>query len=510
MPLPSPLASDPENVENWPMAKRKRVESSLLDETISGVSHHEQVAYKRWRASQLAEPQEMPNTAKKSGGDAKREFARSENSKDKENTKVALLDDWRQKNWGSKDFRNLLTCCAVDELQATLDKVGESRSVHQIARDVVDSGDFDGAEPPLNARKLVTIMRKMEENPHYTPMCQGGRPTILNSSTAKSFWQFIESELKKRNPSGQSSVTDQEKFIKECWLKFYCKNDGVQAPDIKPKTMARCREMILQFGGAEPGKKKNVRGAEAMDDPRNFIAFAAVCSATMECVPDDLKLNYDDVTFMVAEDIGVVKICYAHKDVIAAMRELGRSLAWTIEQDGPSKQVRMFVCGFLSTGAGRLPAVIVKFYDRVIVQKERIMLHHIGTAGNGAEMYWVNIKLNKDGDGSNDDEEVNRLVMRDVVAKEVEANKQRYIAESRRIIEAAEQGHAQSPIPHVSTAAAGRESESDTMAFNDDYRSDLSDAEGDDASQEEELAPHDQVSRKFFSHTAKTIPPDSG
>jgi hypothetical protein len=148
-------------------------------------------------------------------------------AKDKEKTKVALLDDWKQNDWGSKEFRNLLTCCAVDELQAKLGSVGETRSVHQIVRDVVDSGDFDGAEPPLNARKLVSIMQKIDENPHYTPMCQGGRPTILNSSTATSFWRFIESELKKRNPSGQSSVIDQENqrvlaevLFQKLWMAF--------------------------------------------------------------------------------------------------------------------------------------------------------------------------------------------------------------------------------------------------------------------------------------------------
>jgi hypothetical protein len=257
----------------------------------------------------------------------------------------------------------------------------------------------------------------------------------LNSSTSDAFWEFLEAELKAKNPTGQSGVIDRQKFIYDSWIKFYSKNDAALLPDIRPKTMNRCLARMDTFSFAEPARKKNVRGAEAMDDPRNFIAFAAVCFATMNGVPDDLKLNYDDVTFMVAEDMGVVKICYGHKDVQKAMRELGRSMSWHFEDDGPQKQLRMFVCGFLSTGRGKLPVAVVKFYDRRIQQPHRIMHHFIGTAGNGAEMHWINIKLSQDGNGSNDDEEVNRLVMRDIVARGVEKNKQDFVEESRRIIQ---------------------------------------------------------------------------
>jgi hypothetical protein len=43
MSLPSSILSDAHaNVELWTMAKRKRVESALLDETVLDISHHEQ------------------------------------------------------------------------------------------------------------------------------------------------------------------------------------------------------------------------------------------------------------------------------------------------------------------------------------------------------------------------------------------------------------------------------------------------------------------------------------
>jgi hypothetical protein len=122
-------------------------------------------------------------------------------------------------------------------------------------------------------------------------------------------------------------------------------------------------------------------------------------------------------------------------------------MSWHFEEDGPQKQVRMFVCGFLSTGRGKVPIAVVKFYDRRIQQQHRIMHHFIGTAGNGAEMHWVNIKLSQDGNGSNDDEEVNRLVMRDIVARGVEKNKQDFITESRRIISEKGQQLSQPPLP---------------------------------------------------------------
>ena len=130
-----------------------------------------------------------------------------------------------------------------------------------------------------------------------------------------------------------------------------------------------------------------------MDDPRNWIFYAALLLAIMAGRPDELKGNWDDVTFMVAEDMGVVKICYGHKEVTEQMKKLGRSMAWHVEEDGPTKQVRMFVVGFLSQGSGKLPLCVVKFYDRGLKQTEKIVHKYIGRAINGCDMHWLWIKL---------------------------------------------------------------------------------------------------------------------
>ena len=426
-------SSDP---SDWSIAKRKRVETSLVPGSSVTADHHNQVLFKRYRAVQ-DDVIELAMTAKKSGADKKRNLQIEQI----ELVKAEVEREWLDGDWGSQNFRNLITCLAVDHMEAIIkDDCSQLANLAKIAEELIDSGYSDGCDPPLGARGLVTQFHKMRNDESYEPKCQGGRPTILNSSTSDAFWEFVAAELKTKNPSGQSGVYDREKFIGDSWLKFHSKNDAAFLPDIAAKTMKRCLELMDTFSFKEPARKKNVRGAEAMDDPRNFIAFAAVCLALMKDVPDDLKLNYDDVTFMVAEDMGVVKICYGHKDIQKAMKELGRSMSWHFEEDGPQKQVRMFVCGFVSTGRGKLPVCVVKFYDRRIQQPQRIMHHFIGTAGNGCEMWWVNIKLSQDGNGSNDDEEVNRLVMERIVAKGVEQNKQDFINESRRIIQANENG----------------------------------------------------------------------
>ena len=431
-------SSDP---SDWSIAKRKRVEASIVPGSSVTADHHDQVLFKRYRAAQ-GDVMELAMTAKKSGVDKKREEARQQT----ELLRAEVEKEWLDGDWGSKEFRNLMTCCAVEHMDKIIsDDPSQLANLKTISEDLIKSGNFEGCDPPLGARGLGSIFLKMRHDADYEPRCQGGRPTILNSSTSDAFWEFVAAELKTKNPSGQSGVYDREKFICDSWLKFHSKNDATLLPDIKAKTMKRCLEMMDTFSFKEPARKKNVRGAEAMDDPRNFIAFAAVCLALMKDVPDDLKLNYDDVTFMVAEDMGVVKICYGHKDIQKAMKELGRSMSWHFEEDGPQKQVRMFVCGFLTTGRGKLPVCVVKFYDRRIQQPQRIMHHFIGTAGNGCEMWWVNIKLSQDGNGSNDDEEVNRLVMEKIVAKGVEQNKQDFINESRRIIQQANENGQQLP-----------------------------------------------------------------
>jgi hypothetical protein len=388
-----------DDVDDWTLAKRKRVEASLLDDSVTGVTQYEQIAFKRWRSARNDKPQAIPITVRKSGGNAKREAAQAKIAEEKakladENAKVAqeVWKMWKENNLGSKEFRNTLACCAVDELQRQLNTVGEKRTATQVAQEIIDKGDYDGADPVLCARGLVGIMKKMREDPNYEPCCEGGRQTILNSDTSKAFWNFLVSELKIVSPTGQSSVTAPEEFIRGCWKKFYAKND-VTEPIISASTMAKALERFKSLSTAEPGQKKNQRGAEAMDDPRNFISYAALILALMAGRPDELKGNWDDVSFMVAEDMGVVKICYGHKEVTEAMKKLGRSMAWHHEEDGPTRQVRMFVVGFLSQGSGKLPLAVVKFYDRGLKQVEKIRTNYIGRAMNGCDMFWVWIKL---------------------------------------------------------------------------------------------------------------------
>jgi len=487
-------ANDQNCPSNWPIAKRKRVEAALeTEELLENVSHHDIVAFKRWRASEGAKFGDgIPNTVRKSGGNAKREEKREAIAAEMQKIKEDV-----QRTLGGiesdKSFRDLMLCLAVDEFRNELaSQGGNGGGLRKIAQKVLDSGDFDGCQPVLCARGIVECHQKMESNPNFAPKCQGGKPTVLNSTSSDAFLNFAAEEWKSKNPSGQASVTSPEEELGKLWLKFYSNNDAVRAPEFCKKTVDRWKEAIKPFTSAQTGRKKNVRGAEAMDDPRNMIAFAAVCYATMFGVPDDLKLNYDDVSFMVAEDMGVVKICYAHVDVVKAMKELGRSMSWHAEADGPKTQVRMFVCGFLTTGAGRLRATVVKFYDRKLKQKDRIMCHFIGVAGNGCPMYWVNIKLPAQGEACNDDEEVNRIVMRDVVAKATQDNKDAFIAESRRIIQ-----QASSPAPSNASAAlqvnemqqqsAAIEHEESGAVTTDHYRDDLSEDDFEEETAEESI-----------------------
>jgi hypothetical protein len=339
--------------DDWSIAKRLLV-GKLLESNNDGTgdSRRDQLGLKRWRASEGAEfDAGLPMTVKKSGGNVKREERRASQL-----AELNQLKEEVEKNLegtiNDKSFRNLMLCSAVCEFRTRLaSQSGIPRHLRTIADEVLKTGDFDGCDPPLCARGIVNCHYKLESDPNFEPKCQGGRPTVLNSSTSEAFLKFAQEEWRSRNPSGQSSVTDKEMELRRLWLKFYAKNDGVQAPDFSKKTLDRWNDITSKFTVAQPGRKKNARGAEAMDDPRNMIAFGAVCYSTMWGVPDELKLNYDDVSFMVAEDMGVVKICYAHKDVAKAMKELGRSMSWHYEPDGPQTQVRMFVCGFLSQTA---------------------------------------------------------------------------------------------------------------------------------------------------------------
>ena len=46
----NPMADDVafDDVDDWTLAKRKRVEASLLDDSVTGVTQYEQIAFKRY------------------------------------------------------------------------------------------------------------------------------------------------------------------------------------------------------------------------------------------------------------------------------------------------------------------------------------------------------------------------------------------------------------------------------------------------------------------------------
>ena len=94
-------SSDP---SEWSIAKRRRVEWSLDPDSSAVASHHDQVAFKRYRAIQ-AEMSEFPLTVKKSGGDPKREAARKLEIEQTQLLKAAVEKKWADEDWGSQNFR---------------------------------------------------------------------------------------------------------------------------------------------------------------------------------------------------------------------------------------------------------------------------------------------------------------------------------------------------------------------------------------------------------------------
>jgi hypothetical protein len=59
------------------------------------------------------------------------------------------------------------------------------------------------------------------------------------------------------------------------------------------------------------------------------------------------------------------------------------------------------------------------------------MLHHTSKADNGCPMYGINVRLDANAEASDDNEEFNRNLMCDFVARSTEGNKQAFIVESR-------------------------------------------------------------------------------
>jgi hypothetical protein len=116
------------------------------------------------------------------------------------------------------------------------------------------------------------------------------------------------------------------------------------------------------------------------------------------------------------------------------MKALGRNFSFHWENNG-QKQCRMFVLGFLTTSAGKLPLCVVKFFDRQLpLQKTRIAKYYLGRLYNGCHLWWIFIRLPPQGEGSNNDEEVNRVVFRDLVLPVIEAEKLEYVRESKRLL----------------------------------------------------------------------------
>jgi hypothetical protein len=244
----------------------------------------------------------------------------------------------------------------------------------------------------------------------------------------------MEDQMLQKDPQGQDVKIDLEAFVKSSWVSFYARNNAAAPPDIAKKTMDRIISRVKTFAKQEPATKKAEHVAEALDDPRNVISQAAVATALLAGRPAELKGNYDDTSFMVAEEMGVKAIGYTHKQVADQMKALGRNFSFHWENNG-QKQCRMFVLGFLTTAAGKLPLCVVKFFDRQLpLQKTRIAKYYLGRLYNGCHLWWIFIRLPPQGEGSNNDEEVNRVVFRDLVLPVIEAEKLEYVRESKRLL----------------------------------------------------------------------------
>ena len=95
-----------DDVDEWPIAKRKRVELSLLDDSIADVTQYKKTALKRWRSAQIDELQAIPSTVKRSGGNAKREVAQAKIQEEKERIQQEV---WQA--WEDNDLKKELFAC---------------------------------------------------------------------------------------------------------------------------------------------------------------------------------------------------------------------------------------------------------------------------------------------------------------------------------------------------------------------------------------------------------------
>jgi hypothetical protein len=310
---------------------------------------------------------------------------------------------------------------------------GELDSCMAIARMVKLVWDFD----------LRTIRKAGEavmKNPGFEPDVRGGKPTLLNNPLSHAFFDYVEKQIRRLDAQGQRSIVSEniEDFVKTCWVEFYAKNNGARAPEFKKATMDKVKAKIETFAQRGMAQRKAERTAESLDDPRNVISWAAVAIAALAGRPAELKCNWDDTSFMIGEDMGVKAIAYTHKEVAEAMKKLGRNMSFHSDENAEGKlQCRMFVAGFLTTSAGSVPLCVIKFYDRQLPhQRQRIEKHYLGRLYNGCHLWWLFIKLPPQGEASNDDEEVNRSVIGELVAPTLQAEKLAYVVESKRILQA--------------------------------------------------------------------------
>jgi hypothetical protein len=93
-----------DDVDDWPIAKRKRVELSLLDDSIADVTQYKKTALKRWRSAQIDELQAIPSTVKRSGGNAKREVAQAKIQEEKERIQQEVWQAWEDNDLKKEPF----------------------------------------------------------------------------------------------------------------------------------------------------------------------------------------------------------------------------------------------------------------------------------------------------------------------------------------------------------------------------------------------------------------------
>ena len=433
-------AADPSSWSRHKLRMHQLWEDGTLpvdQHTLVDAAQH--ASWQRWsrRGGLAADIQELPPKA--SGTDTQRE-AKKAVKKAAEAAAASRYDlpisvMLQNLKEHGKRLNDLLRGAALQYKEVLLSgNMGNFVTCNDIAREVQKMYAFD-------LRTIIKAGEAIIKNADFEPDVRGGKQTVLHNPLSHAFFDHVEKAVKRLNPQGQSSLKDDriEDFIAECWLEYYAANSGAKAPALKKATLKKVEERISTFCQKGTAQKKAERTAESVDDPRNVISWGAVATAAIAGRPAELKCNWDDTSFMVAEEMGVKAIAYTHKEVASCLQKLGRNMSFHHDDvAGVGKmQCRMFVAGFLTFSSGKVPLCAIKFYDRQLpLQVNRIEKHYLGRLYNGCHLWWVFIRLPAQGDGSNDDEEVNRLVIGELVAPTLQAEKLAYVQESKRILEA--------------------------------------------------------------------------